>query len=62
MLHPIGLQQHQALLDFFRADDFAGFEKLMCLHVTGTRDNYVNSLLARTAGGQALAEAAAAAT
>jgi DNA-binding GntR family transcriptional regulator len=51
VLHPIGLQQHQALLDFFLADDFVGFEKLMRLHVTGTRDNYVNSLLARTTNG-----------
>ena len=49
VLHPRGFEQHSGLLELFRAGDFKAFEALMRNHVTGTRDNYVNSLKGRAA-------------
>jgi len=47
VLHTHGFEQHTRLLALFRDGDFAAFEALMRLHVTGTRDNYTSSLKAR---------------
>jgi DNA-binding GntR family transcriptional regulator len=47
VLHSRGFAQHSRLLALFEAGDFDAFRALMQTHVTGTRDNYVNSLKAR---------------
>jgi DNA-binding GntR family transcriptional regulator len=47
VLHTDGFKQHTRLLALFEAGDFVAFGALMALHVTGTRDNYLNSLKAR---------------
>lgn len=47
VLHTRGFEQHSELLALFEAGNFADFEALMRLHVTGTRDSYVRSLNAR---------------
>jgi DNA-binding GntR family transcriptional regulator len=47
VLHSRGFEQHSRLLALFEAGDFDAFRALMQTHVTGTRDNYVNSLKAR---------------
>ncbi|HSW06967.1 GntR family transcriptional regulator [Aquabacterium sp.] len=47
VLHSRGFEQHTRLLRLFEAGDFTAFRALMHEHVTGTRDNYVNSLKAR---------------
>jgi DNA-binding GntR family transcriptional regulator len=44
VLHPRGFQQHSKMLKLFSEGDFDAFEKLMKVHVTGTRDNYLRSL------------------
>ena len=49
VLHPRGFEQHSALLALFERADFAGFRSLMQLHVTGTRDTYVDRLKNRGA-------------
>lgn len=50
LLHTRGFEQHSQLLALFDAGDFAAFEALMRLHVTGTRDSYVRSLQSRRPG------------
>jgi DNA-binding GntR family transcriptional regulator len=47
VLDVMGMKQHQGLVKFFRDGDFVSFDRLMCQHVTGSRDNYVAGLLAR---------------
>ncbi len=49
VLHSRGFEQHAGLLELFEAGDFTAFRDLMVEHVTGTRDNYVSSLKARSA-------------
>lgn len=49
VLHPRGFEQHSSLLSLFESGDFARFRALMQLHVTGTRDSYVQRLKARSA-------------
>lgn len=44
VLHPKGFDQHSALLQHFSEGNFEAFEKLMKVHVTGTRDNYLRTL------------------
>lgn len=50
VLHARGFEQHSELMELFRAGDFKAFGALMRQHVTGTRDNYVNSLKGRAGG------------
>lgn len=44
VLHPKGFDQHSTLLKHFSEGNFEAFEKLMKVHVTGTRDNYLRTL------------------
>ncbi len=50
VLDTAGFKQHSDLLALFEAGDFANFEATMCMHVTGTRDNYTRVLKQRIAG------------
>ncbi len=47
VLHPLGLEQHYRLLDYFSAGDFKAFEALMTVHVNGTRQSYITVLKTR---------------
>ncbi|KQP36249.1 GntR family transcriptional regulator [Pseudorhodoferax sp. Leaf274] len=49
VLRPAGYEQHQQLLAYFSDGDFAAFDALMRVHVSGTRESYVASLKARRA-------------
>lgn len=44
VLRPQGFDQHSALLRYFSEGNFEAFEKLMTVHVTDTRDNYLRTL------------------